>query len=202
MAMQTRGGRTAVLQGAIRLFTKVGFHGASVRDIARECDVTVASIYYHFSSKQEILQEIMATILTDVIAETRAAVLAAGSGPDQQLRALVRAWVLFHTRRQSEALIGASEIRSLDEDGHRQIVALRNEQENLFRGVVDRGVSEGVFATPYPHQASRAIINMGRTVVDWYHVGGRTSPEQIADEYAELALALVQSHKGLDDHLH
>lgn len=190
---QVRGGKRGVLDGAVRQFTKVGYHGASVRDIAAESDVTVASLYYHFKSKQEILQEIMVAILQDVIAETRAALLGAGSEPSDQLAALVRCWVLFHIERQSEALIGASEIRSLDEDGMRRIVALRDEQENIFRGVVDRGVAEGAFGTPHPREAARAIINMGRSIVTWYHVGGPVSPDEMADQYVELSLALIRA---------
>lgn len=193
MATQPRGGRKVVLDAAVTLFTRVGYHGASMRDIAGEADVTVASIYYHFKSKQEILQEIMVGILTEVIAETRASILAADNRPDRQLDALVRCWVLFHIRRQAEATIGASEIRSLDDEGLRRIVALRDEQENIFRSVVNRGVQERVFATPHPHEASRAIIAMGRSIVGWYHVGGPISPDALAAEYAELSLAMVRA---------
>lgn len=190
---QVRGGKKVVLDGAVRMFTKVGYHGASVRDIAAEADVTVASIYYHFKSKQVILQEIMVEILEDVIRQTRSALLTSENQPSAQLAALVRCWILFHIERQSEALIGASEIRSLDAEGTARIVALRDEQENIFRGVIDRGASEGVFATPYPREAARAIISMGRSVVNWYHVDGPTKPAVMADQYAELALAMVRA---------
>lgn len=193
MATQVRGGRKVILDSAISLFTTVGFHGASIRDIATQADVTVASIYYHFKSKQEILQEIMVSILTDVISETRSSVAAAGAQPTRQLDALVRCWILFHIRRQSEALIGASEIRSLDPEGLRRIVALRDEQEDVFRAVVDQGVAEGQFQTPFPREASRAIINMGRSVASWYHVGGPTTPNSMAEQYAELALSMVRA---------
>lgn len=194
MATQVRGGRKVIREAAIELFKNVGYHGASMRDIASQADVTVASIYYHYKSgKQEILQEIMVTILTDVITETRARVLAAGTKPEKQLEALVRCWVLFHIERQSEALIGASEIRSLDEDGLRRTISLRDEQENIFRAVIDRGVQEGAFVTPHPREATRAIINMGRSIVNWYRVDGSTPPDAMADRYAELALAMVRS---------
>jgi AcrR family transcriptional regulator len=193
MATQVRGGRKVILEAAISLFTSVGYHGASMRDICGQADVSVASVYYHFKSKQEILQEIMVSVLTEVISATRSSLLAASNRPDKQLEALVRCWILFHISRQSEALIGASEIRSLDDEGRRRIVALRDEQENIFRAVVDRGVAEGTFATPFPREAARAIINMGRSIVTWYHVGGPTPPEMIAEQYAELALAMVRT---------
>lgn len=194
MPTQTRrrSGKTLVLQAAITLFTRVGYHGTSMRDIAAEADVTVASIYYHFKSKQEILQQIMVGILTDVIGQTRSAVLASGGSAQAQLVALVRAWILFHTQRQQEALIGASEIRSLDDEGRRLVVTLRDEQEALFREVIKRGTDAGEFATPYPREAARAIINMGYSIAAWYRAGGELSPEELAERYTELALGLVR----------
>ena len=136
------------MTSAVANFTERGYHGTSMRDIARAADVTVASIYHHFPSKQDILQELMRRTLGDVLAATRTAIDAAGPGATDRLGALMVAWVVFHTERQAEALIGASELRSLDEAGRVEVVALRDEQEALFREVVDQGVADGEFATP------------------------------------------------------
>ncbi|CDZ88327.1 hypothetical protein RHRU231_40077 [Rhodococcus ruber] len=51
------------------------------------------------------------------------ALLRPGGSPDAQLQALVRAWVMFHTARQLDALVGATELRSLNEAGRRLAVA-------------------------------------------------------------------------------
>lgn len=194
--VQARGGRDVVLVAALSNFQKFGYHGTSMRDIARDADITVASIYHHFGSKQEILQDIMARALSDVISLTRSALLGAGPSPSDQLRALMTAWILFHTSRQPEALVGASEIRSLDVAGHRLVVALRDEQERMFRDVVKRGVERGEFACPYPLEAVRAIITMGYSVASWYHPKGGLSPEEMAGRYAELALATVRGPRN------
>lgn len=188
---QNRGGKRVIVEAAVDNFQRLGYHGTSMRDIARDADITVASIYHHFASKQAILQEIMIQVLSDVISLTRGALVRAGSSPADQLEAVMRAWITFHTSRRAEAMIGASEIRSLDEEGRRLVVALRDEQERLFRDVVERGVEEGDFATPYPREAVRAIINMGYSVANWYRPGGRLTPEQMADRYAVLALGTV-----------
>ncbi|MBS9375208.1 TetR/AcrR family transcriptional regulator [Rhodococcus sp. B50] len=181
-------GRENILNSAVENFQRLGYHGTSVRDIARDAGITPASIYHHFASKQIILQEIMEKVLGDVISLTRAAVLRAGETPVSQLEALVRTWVLFHTSRRAEALIGASEIRSLDDVGHRLVITLRDHQEQLFHEVIDRGVADGSFTTPYPREAARAIINMGYSIASWYRPGGELSPDELADRYAALAL--------------
>lgn len=189
---RVRGGKQVVLRAAIANFTERGYHGTSMRDIARDADVTVASIYHHYPSKQEILAEIMASTLSDVIALTRNALMAAGSAPTDQLDAVVRAWVDFHTTRQAEALIGASELRSLERAGRKLVVALRTEQEGLFRDIIERGVELGEFETPYPRESARAVIDMGRSVASWYRRGGFLTPEEMAARYAEFALATVR----------
>lgn len=119
----TGNGRQAILDSALRNMNERGYHGTSMRDIARDADITVASIYHHFKSEQEILQDIMTRALHDAIAMTRGALLRAGGLPDAQLQALVRAWVMFHTTRQLDALVGATELRSLNEAGRRLAVA-------------------------------------------------------------------------------
>lgn len=191
-----RGGKQVVLHSAIANFTERGYHGTSMRDIARDAEVTVASIYHHYPSKQEILSEIMAKTLSDVIALTRGALMSAGPSPSAQLEAVVRAWVDFHTARRAEALIGASELRSLESAGRKLVVALRDEQEGLFRDIIERGAEMGEFQTPYPREAARAVINMGRSVATWYRSGGDITAPQMAERYAELALATVRAPRN------
>lgn len=186
-----RGGRGVLVEAAVENFTALGYHGTSMRDLARTAGVTVASIYHHFSSKQELLQQIMVGTMTDVLALTAQAVDEAGPTATERLSALVEAWVLFHTHRQAEALIGASELRSLDDEGRAAVVALRDRQEALFRDVVEAGVADGEFATTHPLEAARAIINMGYSIASWYHLGGPVTPEEMAARYVDLALATV-----------
>jgi AcrR family transcriptional regulator len=185
-------GRQVILDSAVANMNERGYHGTSMRDIARGADITVASIYHHFASKQEILQDIMVRALHDAIAMTRGALLRSGGAPADQLQALMRAWVMFHTTRQLDAMVGATEIRSLDDAGRRLVVALRDEQEHLFRDVIERGVEEGDFATEYPRDAVRGIINMGQSVCTWWHADGPLKPEELAERYADLALAMVK----------
>lgn len=190
---QARGGRAVIVSSAVRNFTERGYHGTSMRDIARGADVTVASIYHHFPAKQDILQHIMVSTMRDVLEQTRAAVADVEDPASARLGALMRTWVLFHTTRQAEALIGASELRSLDDPGRRLVVGLRDEQEAVFRVLIEEGVTTGEFATPHPLEAARAVINMGYSIASWYRPNGEASPEEMARRYSDLALATVSA---------
>lgn len=188
-------GRQAVLDAAVENMTERGYHGTSIRDIARTAGLTVASIYHHFASKQEILQVLMARALDDAYRMTCDAAEKAGPDPRDQLADVVRAWVLFHTTRQRDAVVGSTEIRSLDEAGLRATVDRRDRQEILFREIVDSGVESGVLATDKGRDATRAIINMGQAICTWFNPAGPLTPTELADRYSELALVMVEADR-------
>ena len=61
-AKRTRRGphtRQQILDASLRLFSERGFARTTVRDIARQAGITDAAIYYHFDSKQELLEALV-----------------------------------------------------------------------------------------------------------------------------------------------
>ena len=68
------GTRKKILDVAGRLFAEKGYANTSVRDIAAELGIANPSLYYHFKSKGEILQELMVEpmqIVASVMAEAQ-----------------------------------------------------------------------------------------------------------------------------------
>jgi AcrR family transcriptional regulator len=188
------GGRDAIVSAALECFYQRGYHGTSIRDIARAAGMSAPSLYHHFASKQDILRTVMQSALQDELATTRDALLRAAPTAAGQLDALVRAWVTFHTTHQKKARVAAAELASLGAVESQVVVALWKEQEQLFRSVVLRGVETGEFATAHAHGAARAIIEMGVAVATWYRDDRESmSAAAIAEMYADLALATVQA---------
>jgi len=58
--------RERIITVAARLFSEKGFNATSIRDIADELGVTKAALYYHFTSKEEILHAIVDQPITAV----------------------------------------------------------------------------------------------------------------------------------------
>lgn len=50
------GKRRQIIEGAVRVFKKKGYHKATVREIAREANVGLGTIYDYFASKDDILR--------------------------------------------------------------------------------------------------------------------------------------------------
>ncbi len=51
--------REDILQASLHLFAQHGFHGTSMRDIAREADLTEGLIYHYFASKRDLFRAII-----------------------------------------------------------------------------------------------------------------------------------------------
>jgi AcrR family transcriptional regulator len=51
--------RIALLEAALEVFAKRGYHASSIDDIAREAGVSKALIYEHFTSKQDLYAELL-----------------------------------------------------------------------------------------------------------------------------------------------
>jgi AcrR family transcriptional regulator len=86
--------------------------------------ISVSHLYYYFPSKVSVLKSLMGDIARDLIASLEAALAKAGDSPTERLSALVKGQVLFHSRRQAEAVVGRSELRSLEDADRAEIVVM------------------------------------------------------------------------------
>jgi len=51
--------REDILQASLKLFAEKGFHGTSMRDIARAADITEGLIYHYFTNKRDLFTAII-----------------------------------------------------------------------------------------------------------------------------------------------
>ncbi|ONH34487.1 TetR/AcrR family transcriptional regulator [Protofrankia sp. BMG5.30] len=183
-----------VLRHAMEAFNEHGYHGTSVRDIARRVGVTVPALYYHYENKQVLLVTLIETSIRDVLDRCRAAVAEAGDEPVARFSAMVECVVLYMTNRRGLAFLD-TEIRSLEPENRARYVALRDYLEHMLLDTVEAGVAQGAFATPIPADASRAVLTMCQSVATWYSPDGPLPPEAIAERYVLLCLSTV-GHTG------
>lgn len=191
-----RDAAATILKAALEVFVRDGFHGTSIRAIAKEAGVSIALIYYHFPSKEEILRTMMLRVTSDMLADLRAARDAAGPKPADRLAALVRVHVLLHTRRQAESFVGNTELRSLGPDALAEVMEARDAISAVYKDVVGEGLSDGSFRCEHPAEATLAILNMCTSVAGWYKNGGRRTPEALAEIYVGFALSILGAAKG------
>ena len=192
VAASSRPGAMGLLATALDAFYEVGYGGTSVRTIASRANVTVAALYHHFSSKNEILLTIMQQVMNDVLADARRALADAGDDPVDRFRAIIGAQVRYHASHQKEAFVANSELRSLDPDARTLVVGLRDEHEKMFLDAINDGVKSGAFHVRDAQQATRAVLAMCMAVSSWFRPGGGPlSAADVERDYVQLALNTV-----------
>lgn len=180
-----------VLAAALTEFLRAGYHGTSMRDIARAANLSVSGVYHHYASKQEILRSLLQLAASDLLGRSAGA-RDEGSDAVERFSLLVEHLALWHTYRRALGFVGATEMRSLKPLNRREIVAMRIAQQRMLDREVEAAARLGRFATPHPREAARAIVTMCVAIPSWYRVDGSLTPEQIANQYVEFARDVVQ----------
>lgn len=179
-----------VLSAAIRAFVATGYHGASVRAVARLAGMSVPGVYHHYPSKQQLLVSILDITMSDLIWRLEEA-RAEGADPVERVALVVEALALYHARRADLAFIGASEMRSLEPENYRRIARQRDQVQQVLDDQIAQVVAHDDLPTAHIRDAGKAIATMCTSLPQWFHPDGPTSPEEIAAEYARFALRII-----------
>jgi AcrR family transcriptional regulator len=182
-----------ILASALAAFSERGYHGSSIRQIAKGAGVSTANVYNYVQSKPELLVRVLKRASDDQLKATEGAVADAEPDVRARLAAAVGAYVKFDVERRVECAVANSELRYLPKGDRKRIVRSRDQHDELFRKLVHEGVASGVFGTPYPDLAVLAILTMCAGVTIWYSSDGPLNADDIAERYARFALALVEA---------
>ncbi|MDG4826301.1 TetR/AcrR family transcriptional regulator [Asanoa sp. WMMD1127] len=180
-----------ILDAALRAFYEHGYHGTTTRDLARRSGLSVPGVYHYYASKQDILVDLMMVVIDELLTRSRDALAGAPPEPRAQFDALVESLLRFHMYRRTGAMVSTAELRSLEPGNRERYVAKRDEQQRMLDDVILTGVRDGVFTTPYPKDASRAIASLCVGVASWYRPDGSLPVEALLDRYLTIARSIV-----------
>jgi AcrR family transcriptional regulator len=167
--------RGNLLAISARLFARGGFEATSMRDIAGEAGMLAGSMYYHFSSKNELI----AAVYEAGVAEIGAAVDRAVSQariPWTRLEGACVAHLESLLADRAHAAVMTADLSRLDPKLRRRLVVMRDGYERRF--------GELVSALPLPRSVDRSLWRLQllgalNWTPTWYRSGGK-SPAVIA----------------------
>jgi AcrR family transcriptional regulator len=186
--------RERLQQAAVEAFAEKGFHGTTTRDIATSAGMSPAALYVHHRSKEELLYRLSRAGHERTLRLVKDAV-ASSEDPVTALRRVVHDFAVDHAVAHTSARVVNYELAALAPGHYKEIRDVRRRIEQSLRELVERGVDEGEFDVPDVRIATVALLSLGIDLARWYREGGRWTPEQIADHYAELALRIVGAHR-------
>jgi AcrR family transcriptional regulator len=191
--------RDDILDAAARIFSQKGFHAASMQDIAEAVNLKKGSLYYHVSSKQEILLALLDEAL-DLLIDCIGEVTRMPLSPEQKLRLSMVTYLNTLLERKDLAAILLLEHRSLDADLKAQHIPRRDRLEKLWKDMVKEGIDSGIFIDNDPGFVTRSILGMLNWTITWYRADGVLDPTSIAGQYADLVMLgiIVANHRNIN----
>ena len=136
--------RVDILKSAAKAFRKLGYHGATVEQIANALHMKKGNLYYYFRNKEEILFACHQYSL-DRLMQLLEQVEASDLPPDEQLRRLVDAFV--HTIL--DELHGTAlflDLEALTPAHLKAVIVRRDRFDRGVRQILENGIATGVFA--------------------------------------------------------
>jgi AcrR family transcriptional regulator len=183
---------TRIRDVATELFYEKGYHATSMREVAAAVGIKAGSLYNHFASKEDLLSEIALGTMNEMLAGAYAR-LGTAASPDAQLRRLVEFHVRYSAENRLRAKVADDQLHALSPPRRRQVLAIRDQYEAVFRDILTRGRDEQLWQVDDVPVVSFAIATMASAVGVWYREDGRLAATEIASIYGDLVLRAVDA---------
>ena len=135
--------RSKILEAAIDEFSRKGFNGTSVDDIASAAEVNKQRIYAYYGSKRKLFEAALLEIFQRVRMLSAAALVEAGENPAELSRIILDSFIRIHESQPAlwrllawANLEGGTFVEVLEH--------ARKDENDTLRKVFDRALSEGV----------------------------------------------------------
>jgi AcrR family transcriptional regulator len=141
--------RRQILDAAVRVFARQGFHGTRVADIADEAGVAYGLVYHYFSSKDEVLNELFVERWSLLLAAIEEADRAGGT--HRERLAHVGGFIVDSYRHDPELMkvIIVEVTRAANSFGRTHLPEISRAYESIAKIVAD-GQKAGEFRTDLP----------------------------------------------------
>ncbi len=155
-----------IAAAAARFFAEQGYHTVGMREIAEAVGMRGASLYNHFSAKEQILYAI-ALGMTRVPVDEHLPLLDAEGSPASRLTALLHAHIRHLAEHRVEHLVALREMAALTPEHRAEIADYRRYYQRRVRDVIAAGVRAQQFSVDSPDRAAVAILDMVNGISWW-----------------------------------
>jgi len=181
--------RDELLDLAATMFAERGLRATTVRDIADSAGILSGSLYHHFSSKEEMVDELLRGFLDWLFARYEE-IVATQPNPLERLKGLFMASFEAIEDRHAQVVIYQDEAKRLMGQPRFSYVEERNrEQRKMWLALLNQGVDEGYFRPDIDVDlVYRFIRDTTWVSVRWYEPGGPLTAEEVGRQYLSIVL--------------
>ena len=181
--------RDELLKLAATMFAKRGLKSTTVRDIADSAGILSGSLYHHFKSKEQMVEEVLKDFL-DWLFERYQEIVAGESTPLDRVKGLFMASFEAIEHRHAQVVIYQDEAKRLSALPQFAFVDDRNrEQRKMWVDLLHEGIADGSFRPDLDVDlVYRFIRDTTWVSVRWYQPGGPLTAEEVGRQYLAIVL--------------
>lgn len=180
--------REKLLRLAARAFGTQGYAATTMRGIADQAGIEAASIYYHFSSKEELLEAVMEHGAQSIFAHTRAriAALTPGADAEQRFRAGLLGLIGAMIKYGDYTLAHGRQLAELPDKVRERQIKRRAQHQDFWNGMLEDLRAEGRLREDIDIALCRVFILSTITSVQTWFNPKKGSPEKVIDELCTI----------------
>ena len=182
--------RGRILEAAAKVFRTRGFVGSRLTDIAAEAGLQAGSLYYHFASREALVEAVMWAGQLRTEAQVRRCLGALGPAatPMQRLHTAVEAHLLAVLSSTDANSASIKMIGQVPSDIRERLLVGQRAYGDLWRGLLTDAQDAGDIRDDVNLSIVRmAIIGALNWSVEWYHAD-KGHPEKIAADMAAVMI--------------
>lgn len=156
--------RNEILDAADELFGQKGFDGTSTNDILEKVGIARGTLYYHFKSKEDIMDALIERYNTQILGSAKEIASNKNIPVHERIVRVVMALnisggngkeIIDHIHKPQNALM------------HQKIQkVIINGLPPILTEIIREGIEQGLFSTPYPYECMEMIVAYTNTVFD------------------------------------
>jgi len=157
-----------ICEAAEKLFVKKGFHGTTIRDIARESGLGLGPIYDYVKNKEEILFMVHKRILDLNYIELKKS-LSELKEPKERMARAIETLLDLANKYQDLYLFIYQEAHVLDKAMQKEIIKAERKTISIFEDIIKQGKKKKIFRNVNSRIAANMIvlINHGWVLKRW-----------------------------------
>ncbi len=156
--------RNEILDAADELFSQKGFDGTSTNDILEKVGIARGTLYYHFKSKEDIMDALIERYNVQILGAAKAIAADKSIPVNERIIRVVMALnisggngkeIIEHIHKPQNALM------------HQKIQkVVINGLPPILTEIIREGIEQGLFNTPYPYECMEMVVAYTNTVFD------------------------------------
>ncbi|GAB6136924.1 TetR/AcrR family transcriptional regulator [Halanaerobaculum tunisiense] len=180
-----------IIEAALDLFSKQGYHKTTVDQIAQQADIAKGTVYWYFDSKKHLFIGILLSGVKNLHQRIRKQIVQEGSTVDKLYKITESSLDFFKEGEKLSKMYYENAV-GIDQEFKEQLLELKQEMVVFIADVIAEGQQEGVLSTEISKQeAAKFLLGMIDTHNPHFH-----STDFIVSEKAQQIVDLFLNGVG------